>query len=245
MRRVALTVLVVSVGVSALVGIVSLILGDFGAAQVKVLLTSLCVTGASILAMACGAALDKARNRAVPRAGIVLAIVGFALVIVLLWAEEGHENAWKAAATLLIFATSAAHASLLSLARLRHVHAWIRIAAVVSNVVLALFLATILWGEIDEEGAWRAIGVLTILLCAFTILVPVVQRFGKTKALPAAPRPAGEAARIHYCPRCRAKLDLPAGPATCRACGAHFRVDYASAGSSSSSSSAGSDSPSS
>lgn len=224
MRRIALIVLVVSVAVSALVGIVSLVMGEFGETQTKVLLTSLCVTGASILAMACGAALDRARWRAVPFAGIGLAVAGFALVILLIWIEGRHDDAWKAAATLLIFATSAAHASLLSLARLPPSRRWLHAAALVSNVVLALFLATALWADLDEDWVGRAVGVLTILLCAFTILVPVVHRFGK-------PPVEGRAeTRIRFCPSCRARLDAPAGRATCDACGATFRVAYERSG---------------
>jgi len=233
MRRIALIVLVVSVAASAVVGIVSLIAGDFGQTESKVLLTSLCVTGASILAMACGAALDRARNPAVPVVGILLAVAGFGLVIVLVWLEGMQENGWKTAATLLVFATSAAHASLLSLARLPPVHAWLRICAIAASVQLASLVSFALWGEFEEDWILRTMGVLAILLCAFTILVPVVQRFGRTKALPG----SGREAWIRYCPSCRTKLDLPPGAATCRGCGARFRVDYEDASADSSSSS--------
>ena len=110
MRQTALRVLIGSVVVSALLGIWALLVGDFGEFEGKVLLTSLCISGASLLAMACAAAWDKGPLPLLPRAGMGLSVAGFAYLIVLIWAEAKSVEAWKTAATLLIFATAAAHA---------------------------------------------------------------------------------------------------------------------------------------
>ncbi len=54
----ALKVLIVSVGTSALLGVIALLTGEFGESQVKVLFTAMTVAGASIIGLACGAALE-------------------------------------------------------------------------------------------------------------------------------------------------------------------------------------------
>lgn len=217
MKRVALRILIGSVVASALLGIWALLSGDFGELERKVLLTSLCVSGASILAMACAAAWDKGPWPLIPRAGMGLAIGGFAVLIVLIWSETEAEEAWKSAASLLILATAAAHASLLGLARLKPRHAWLLPAAWLSATLLAALLIGSIWGEWDDDDVGRWIGVLSILLCAFTILVPMFQRVGRTDEV-------ASNARVRFCPACGQALDAPYGDVACNGCGAGFRI---------------------
>jgi len=220
MKTVALRILIASVVLSALLGIWALLSGDFGAVQAKVLLTSLCVSGASILAMACGAAWDRAPHPLLPRAGLTLAILGFALVIVLMWADSEWAEAWKSASTALILATGAAHASLLGLGMLDRRHRWLLAAAWTSIALLAALILAAMWDELGHEWVWRGVGVLSILLCAFTILVRVYQRVdagtGPTLA------DWGDLS-VRFCPACGEPV---ATEAACAACGARFEVRF-------------------
>lgn len=218
MRQTALRVLIGSVVVSALLGVWALLGSDFGEFQGKVLLTSLCISGASILAMACAAAWDKGRWPFLPLTGMGLAVTGFGLLILMIWVEASDPETWKTVATLLIFATAAAHASLVGLARLKPRHAWLLPATWLTAGLLAALLTGAMWGEWENENVWRWVGVLSILLCAFTILVPVFQRVGQgdTPHL---------AARIRFCPGCGKGLEAPWGDVACGACGEGFRIE--------------------
>jgi len=241
-KRTALQILIGSVIVSALLGIWALLVGEMGELQVKVLLTSLCISGASILSMACAAAWDKGRWPLLPRVGMGLAIGGFAYLIVLIWAEAEGEAVWKTAATLLILATGAAHASLVGLARLKTRHEWLVPAAWICGTLLAGLLIGAMWGEWEDDNVFRWIGVLSILLCAFTILVPVFQRIGKGDEIRVRDR-------VHFCPGCGKGLEAAFGEVTCIACGDAYHVEIRTElppqTASSSSSSSSSSSPSS
>lgn len=245
MKRIALYVLIGSVIVSALLGIGALLASEFGKTEAKVLLSSLCVTGASILALACAAAWPRTRYRFLPPAGIALSVAGFGLLILLIWTEAGEdvEALWKTVGTLLVLGGAATHAALLALARLTPKHAWALPAALGTNVLLAAYLVAVLWETWDGDATWRVLGILSILFGAFTILVPVFQRMGRDE-LDAEDR-AARPDRVLFCPRCGASLDVPVGSTRCTACETAFAVRYTSSDEPSSETSSAADSPSS
>lgn len=220
MKRLALRVLIASVALSAVLGTWALLVGDFGYVQVKVLLTSLCISGASILTMAYVAAWDRAPHPLLPRAGMALAIGGFALVIVLMWAKSESKAAWKTAGSALLLATAAEHASLLGLATLQRRHRWLFPAAWTTTALLVALILAVIWGAWDEENVWRWVGVLSILLCAFTILIPVFQRVGRGAGPPLA---TSGARAVRFCPACGQGVEVDAA---CAACGARFSVRF-------------------
>ena len=81
-RRLGLGIFFVSVAVNAALGIYAVLAPDFGETQGKILGTSLCVTGAVVLALACEPAWERRLLGPVPYAGAVLGAVGFTLAIV-------------------------------------------------------------------------------------------------------------------------------------------------------------------
>lgn len=179
LKQIFLYVLIGSVSISALLGIVAILVGDFGQFEIRVLLTSLTVSGASLCGLSCGAALEAQDRRALPIAGIVLALLGAALIIFGIWAELASETFWKTAATLALFAVSCSQLSLLLLARLISRYVWSRWAAAVAVFGVALIITCMLWAELDEEPAFRVLGVAAILDGAFTLLVPIFHRLGR------------------------------------------------------------------
>jgi hypothetical protein len=218
-KRLALRLLIVSVGISALLGIYALLAGDFGELEVRILLTSLSVSGASILSMACGVAWERGRLGYLPRAGVLLAIASCALVVVGIWAKISEEEFWKSVASASIVAVALGHSSLLSLARLEPRFSWSLPCAYVNAILLAAVLVIVIWTEADSEWLWRGVGVLTVLLSGVTILVPVFHRMGRTVDLlvPGA---------IQFCPSCGASVPTGEREASCGRCGASFRIEF-------------------
>jgi hypothetical protein len=224
MKRTALRVLIGSVVFSALLGIWALLSGEFGEIQGKVMGTSLSISGASILAMIAGAAWTRSPYPPLPRIGMTLGLLGFGLLIVMMWVEARDETAWKSLGTLLLLAGATAHATLLSLARLRPSHAWLFPAAYVSCAAVSLLVLIGMWGEVEDTTLWRWVGVFSILLCAFTILVPVFQRIGREA--PGADGEGTSTGAVRFCPGCGARvepLSLP-GDLVCGTCGETWRL---------------------
>ncbi len=180
LRRLFLYVLIVSVAVSALIGIGVLLFGDFGEFETKILLTTLTVTVTSVLGLACGACLEAGRGQVIPLAGIVFAILSAVLWIIMLWnpfeREAHYFPHFVMSATLLAFACS--HVSLLSLARLDRRFAWSRIAVHIFVWSLTGLTLYVIWWHIDPSDTMlaRIMGVLSIVIGALTVVTPVFHR---------------------------------------------------------------------
>lgn len=219
MRRIALRLCLASITASAVVGIVILLsAGEMGATEGRILATTLCLSGASVLGMACAPAVERRRLGWVPRAALLASVLAGALGIVSVWAEPIRSEAWwKMLGSVCVLAGCGAHASLLSLAQPSRRHAWLRPAAYACVSVLCAWVLAMIWMEAEGDLGWRVMGALAILLAALTLLVPLVRRMA-----PDAPA-ASELPQARHCPACGAAL---AEPGSCVACGARFRVEF-------------------
>lgn len=225
-HRKAVRVLVGSVVVGAVLGIYALLASDPGRVEMKLLATSFAISGACLLAVACGAAWGRGLFASLAPLGVVLALLGFGLLIALVWAESDSEGAWKTAGTAILFATTATYLALLGLARLAPNFAWLAVGAALAALALTLIWAGLLWEAIHgTTGLWRGIGVISILFGAFTILVPVFHRAYARSDSRAAGVGARGAFRAVYCPRCGFELATDESR-SCAACGALFRVTF-------------------
>lgn len=168
---------IVSVAVSALIGIGVMIFGSFGEFETKVLLTTMTVTVTSILGLACGACLEARKGRIIPTAGIAFAIISAVLWMVMIWSKFEPKNDIfpKAVMSSTLLAAACALISLLSLATLDRRFMWSRWLAHASVWSLTAIILVIIWAEIDPSDSWiaRTMGVLSIIIAAVTVVTPV------------------------------------------------------------------------
>jgi hypothetical protein len=149
--------------------------------EIKVLLTTATIAGASICGLACGGCMTRGR-RVLPTIGLLLSVLSAGLALVGLWASPWQgpsnwdfwENYWKFTAIVIFYAIACAHLSMLLMARLDGMHRWAYLVA----YYLILGLATVLSIGValeffEEERYWRLTGALSILVAAITLLVPV------------------------------------------------------------------------
>jgi hypothetical protein len=179
LKKIFLYSLIVSVALSAVIGIGVMLFGDFGEFESRILLTTLTITVTSILGLACGACVEAGKGRIIPIAGIIFAIISAVLWIVMLWSGSQASEIYPHAvmsATLLGFACS--HISLLSLANLDKRFAWSRIAVHVFVWSLTGLTLWVIWGHVDPSKTMlaRIMGVLSIVIGALTIVTPVFHR---------------------------------------------------------------------
>ncbi len=178
-KRLFLYLLIGSVAISALIGIVVILIGNFGELETKVLLTTLTVTVTSILGLACGAYLETGRGRLMPVTGIICAVVSAVMWMFIIWAWRDQDDTFvKVLMSATLLAASCSHLSLLSLARLEKRFIWARYgvhAAVWSLTALLMFM---IWSTLwhDKEIVGRIIGVLGIVIASLTVITPIFHK---------------------------------------------------------------------
>src|SRR5262249_12675776 len=121
--------LIISVVLSAILGIFAILGGNGGWFEGQILLTPTIISAASICGLANGAFLATKRGTVLPGIGIVLALLGAVLVIGGIWNTSASSEYWKVAASVAVFAVACGHLSLLSMARLAQGFQWSIITA--------------------------------------------------------------------------------------------------------------------
>lgn len=217
LRRAALGLFFGSVAVNAVLGIYALLAPDFGETDGKILGTSLCVTGALVLAVVCVPAWERGLLGPLPALAALAGAAGFTLAAVSMWAEPEGELLPRLIGTLLAPAGGAALACVLALASLpprwRRLHtAAYALIAVAATMVVAGF-----WTEPDSGWYARALGVVLVALAALVVTIPVVHRVGRGEHTAVEP--------VSFCPFCGGPLAGRAGAEErCPSCAARFVV---------------------
>ncbi len=179
LKKLFLYVLIASVAFSAVVGIVVILLGNFGEFEEKVLMTALTVTVTSVFGLACGAYLETGRNRPLPLAGIAFAIATGIMWIVLIWSNfKVNDLLIKSTMCSTVLAASLSLASLLSLARLDRRFLWSRYAAFTAIGLLTGYILFFIWSPdyFSQDFTGRVLGVLSILVACLTVITPVFHK---------------------------------------------------------------------
>ena len=220
-RRVAISTFFASVAVNAALGIYAVLSPDFGDTQGRILGTSLCVTGALLITLACEPAWERRLLGPVPFLGAGLGAVGFALLIATMWIDPQGDPSWtKLVGTILVVAAGCMLASLLALARLSPRHAWIRKATFALLALGTAMYAALPW--LEDPGEWftRPFGVVMIALAAFVVSVPVVHWIDR-----GAVAAAEVTDTVRYCPYCGRGIAGETGAElACERCGREFSV---------------------
>ncbi len=184
LRSFFLKLLIGSVALSALIGIGVVLFGDFGHFEIRVLMTTLTITAASILGLASGAALESGKGNFLPKTGIVSSIVAAILYQFIIWnVLDRNEIFIKSTLTVTILAVVCSHLSLLSLARLDRRFVWSRWVGRLADWLLAGLILFLMWFEPEGESdiIFRSIAVLAILIAAVTIITPIFHRLSHTE----------------------------------------------------------------
>jgi hypothetical protein len=218
---VGLALFFASVAVNAVLGIYAVLAPDFGETQGKILGTSLCVTGAVLIALACEPAWERNLLGLVPPAAATLGALGFVVAIAGIWTGHESETWTRVMATIFTLAAAGVVASLLALARVSPRHEWLVKVTFVLLGVGAVLYGALVWIDDPPSSFLRALGVAAIALAAFTVTVPVVHWIDRG-ALAAARATLGTA---RFCPYCGRELAQTVGAdLSCTRCGRDFRI---------------------
>lgn len=204
LRTFALRSLIVSVIATAVLGIIAVLGNRFDDLTVRILLSSVVVSIASLASLTCATLLERRPRHPLAVAGIALAVAAAGLILVGLWARINATDYWRVAGSTGVVAIASAQICLLWLARPAKRFEWVQWAAFAVWYGLAGIIVWVIFGEPPEEMIWRPLSVLAILSGAVTIVVPVLHKLN-SGADEAAARPASNRMT---CPHCGKELTL-------------------------------------
>jgi hypothetical protein len=233
-KKVALWFLIVSVALSAALGILAILTGNFGDFEMRIILTTLTISAASIGALAAGALWEGRGQKELPLLGIALAVLAALLIISGIWIEPHSEQYWKFTASTGVLAAATTHACLLSLAKLAPRFAWARLVTLTAVYTLAVLIVMTIYFEPSGDLGFRLIGTISIVVAALTIMTPIFHRLsrddfsGADGKVPAAGR--GLWATVS-CPQCGVNQPNSLAETKCDSCGCRFVVKILAEGS--------------
>ncbi len=181
MKKVFLQTLIVSVVLGAILGIVIILRDTWGWFEVRVIITTITIAVASLCGLACELSRMPRGGNLLPLTGIVLTAVAAAMVLLLAWTEF-HEKAYvKLTVSLVISAVATVHVCLLSIARLKRRFRWVYVIASQTIYGFAALLISMVVFEWDSDGLLRTTYVLSIIVAALTLVIPILYRIGKAE----------------------------------------------------------------
>jgi hypothetical protein len=226
-KKIALWFLIASVAASAALGIIIVLAGTFSELQIRIILTTLTISAASICALASGALWESKRKMLLPSAGVILATLTAILVVFGIWTEAGSEEFWKFTVSVGLVAVATAHACLLALANLARRFVWARVVAFVAVYFLAVCFVYIIYFTPKGDTGVRIVGATAIIVAALTILTPIFHRLSRGNLDETVAAVAGTERRMRAtigCPQCGSAQPASLAEIKCDKCGCRFVV---------------------
>jgi hypothetical protein len=226
-KRIALWCLIASIAASAVLGTVLVLTGSFSDLQIRIIFTTLTISGASICALAAGALREQRQEKFFSLAGWVLALISAILIVAGIWTETRNQEFWKLTISIALLAVATAHVCLVALAKLARRFAWNRIAALVAVYLLAGLIIFVIYFPPRGDTLVRIIGATSIIVAALTILTPIFHRLSRgdlDASVGAALNQSPALFATISCPQCGALQPNQSGTLGCANCGCKFVV---------------------
>ncbi len=230
-NRTGIRFVLLSIAVNALIGIVVIASGDFSDLETKILVTSVFVTGASILSIVNLSARTQQFPRYVPEAGAIASVIGFGLLIYGIWTDFDGGNIARVASNALVFSCGVGYIGLLSRSRLLPRYQPVLRSAWLLAAVLIVMITTMIWAPdaAENSAVQRILGVVIVLLAAVTLSVPVLHRASRDELDQPEARSGPVTIAVRHCPSCGSEdLDVSGEMNVCRNCGTEFKISFGS-----------------
>jgi hypothetical protein len=180
-RRIGLGVFFVSVAVNAALGIYAVLMPDFGDTARRILFTSLCVTGAVLMALCCEPAWERRLLLQVPAAGAVLGGVAFTGLVVGIWTEPEGESLRNMLWSTFAIAIACTGASLVVLEQARKgisvAHKRVLTATLGLIGLAAVVAVAAIWAQPSEDtlGKIGGSGYVVAVACVLAALLTLAR----------------------------------------------------------------------
>ena len=178
LKRFALRSFLLFLAFTALVAIISVLTGSFGEVQLRILLTSLTISTASMCAMSCAAFIERKDRTILGTAGIICSVAAALVIIFGIWFEPSEDTFWKLSITLVVAAAAFAHTFLLILPLLDMNYRWTQQVSTASILLLSFLVVFAVWLEIDATSYYRLLAVVAIVVGLVTLAIPILVKLG-------------------------------------------------------------------
>ena len=178
-RKRSLQYFIIFLTLSALISIISILFGNFGDFEIKILVTTTVIAFFSIACMGCALYAEKNRQPIPAALGAGIGLVAAVLIIIGAWAETRSDEYWKTTFVFSVFGIAAAHYFLLASVKLKKGHHWVTTTALIGILCNALSISLAVIYEVDEEFILKTIAVFSILSALVTLIIPILYRIGK------------------------------------------------------------------
>ena len=179
-KKIFLITMIISLSISALIGVFVFLFGNFGETEFRLLMTTLTIGGYSLTGLCCSVLYEKRKFAPLALFGIVISVIGFIYKILLIWEfiDFWDEDSWKALIIFLVLAFSTAHSCLLLLIKSNKSLVNIALSATLIFIsIVALMLIIMVLNEFDlGEFSFRLLGVFAILDVLGTIITPILNK---------------------------------------------------------------------
>jgi len=184
-KRILLITMIVSLVISALVGIYLFLVGDWGETEVKIFGTTLAVAFASLLGFCSSLHQNREKLKWLSFLGIAVSFMAFLLVTFTIWGEdEVGRRLWEATSIACIVAFCLAHISLMLLVKIKSkATKYALIATIVFITIVAAMLINAVICDFDlGDLCLRLLGVFAILDVLGTITTPMLNKLTEKKS---------------------------------------------------------------
>lgn len=162
---------------SALFAVWVVLTGKFGDFEIRVLLTTLSISVASMCAMACGAHIEKTKHIIFGAVGVSFSALSLLMTQIVIWEIVDTTWFWKLCWSCVVISFALAHALLLNLPDLASNRLWLRYFADASVGSLAVLVMYLVWHEHSlGEDYFRLLVVLGIVIALLSILIPIFSK---------------------------------------------------------------------
>ncbi|MBS3128062.1 hypothetical protein J4410_02865 [Candidatus Woesearchaeota archaeon] len=178
-KKTFLITLIVSLSISALIGIFVFLFGDFGETEFRLLMTTLTIGGYSLTGLCCSVLYEKRKFSILALSGMILSVIGFLFTVLVIWEAIGLEDSWKTLMICIILAFSTAQSCLLLLVNPEKTLVKGSLSATIIFIsIVALMLIKLVLNEFDDasESYFRILGVFAILDVLGTIVTPILNK---------------------------------------------------------------------
>lgn len=180
LKKIFLISMIVSLSISALVGVVIFLIGNFGEIEARILFTTISIGIYSLIGLGFSALYERRKLPLFSISGLILTILSFISVILEIW-EIYPGNIWKTTLIFIILGASFLQASLILLAKSDKFIVDISIFTTIFliSVVAILLIALVLLEERVGEFYFRILGSIAILDGLGTIITPILVKVTK------------------------------------------------------------------
>lgn len=176
---------VVALSVSAFIGILVFLFGEFSELENRLLATTILFGIYSLVALCCASISDRKGLKIFSKIGMFTAIVGFLYSVLILWQVLVMEYKLKIFSILVVLAVGMAQISLLLLSKPKfQMTLKLRtITITLISVVSFMIIKSTLTEFQESEMFFRCLGAFVVLVVLGTVLMPILDLISKKNSI--------------------------------------------------------------